>query len=137
MAVLSWRIETNQQSQHITTKGFINLQFLQKLSCQKPSVNKRFEDNAANYRQNIADNHCHSDRIRRPTTATIMLLIIGRIMLVATFKSLLVNTARIMLLTTDNDTFYCQGNAAYHCQDNSDRIMVPITAIIMLITKSR
>ena len=51
MGVLSWRIQTNKELEHITTKGFINLKFLQMLSHQKPFwdkarlsslVNKRF-----------------------------------------------------------------------------------------------
>ena len=35
LAVLSWKTKTNKQSEHITTKYFITLQFLQNLSRQK------------------------------------------------------------------------------------------------------
>ena len=36
LAVLSWRIQTNKQLEHITIKVFTNLHFLQKLSRQRP-----------------------------------------------------------------------------------------------------
>ena len=40
VAEFSLNIQANKQSEHITTKGLKNLQFLPKLSCQKPFLNK-------------------------------------------------------------------------------------------------
>ena len=49
MTVPYLRIQTNKQSEHITRKGFIKLQFLQKLSSQKPFWDEAILSSFVNY----------------------------------------------------------------------------------------